>query len=549
MLSQLTKLPANARVGVVGGGVAGLTFTYFLGKLRPDVQITLFNPESRPGGWIHSWHTQGPDGRPVMLERGPRTFRGVSDGTVLILDTLMQLGHGDNIRSVSKDSSADRKFVLDPRDRLVQVPNSLGSLARFLASPLSKGLLWGLAGEWARKPVGADAPDESAEALLTRRFGSPYPARNLFSAVYRGIYADDVGRLSAQKAVGRMVRDERAHGSLTAAAWARWRSAKADTSAAPELSPLVAAYGRALGRDAQELRSLAHRLAQFPMLGLTGGLQQFPDAFQAAVARFPNVALCTGTVTGLRGGAGAGDKQAVALEYTDAQGAQHKGKFSHVRLAVAPNRMAPLVAGANAPLFSKLNAIRSNTVSLVNMYIPGKDIVPAQFRGFGYLVPESNANPEKLLGVIFDSVIEQSFAPFAVADGAAPAAPATAAAAAPAGIYTKLTAMVGGSLYNDAEGHPTIPSEAETIARVKRALSRHLGASPTDLDGAQWLHTVARDCLPQFVPGYGAQAAEIERAVLADYAQGVSLGGMGFARGPGIPDVVSDAFTDAMKLH
>lgn len=541
MLSQLTKLPANARVGVVGGGVAGLTFTYFLGKLRPDVQITLFNPESRPGGWIHSWHTQGPDGRPVMLERGPRTFRGVSDGTVLILDTLMQLGHGDRIRSVGRESSADRKFVLDPRDRLVQVPNSLGSLARFLASPLSKGLLWGLAGEWARKPRKENV-DESAEALLTRRFGSAYPARNLFSAVYRGIYADDVGRLSAQKAVGRMVRDERAHGSLTAAAWARWREGRGDTSAAPELSPLVAAYGRALGRDPAELRTLAHRLAQFPMLGLTGGLQQFPDAFQAAVARFPNVALCTGTVTGLRGG----DKKRVALEYTDAQGAQHKGEFSHVRLAVAPNRMAPLVAGANAPLFSKLNAIRSNTVSLVNMYIPGKDIVPAQFRGFGYLVPESNANPEKLLGVIFDSVIEQSFAPFA---GGAFGAAAPAAAAAPAGIYTKLTAMVGGSLYNDAEGNPTIPSEAETIARVKRALSRHLGASPTDLDGAQWLHTVARDCLPRFVPGYGAQAAEIERAVLGDYAQGVSLGGMGFARGPGIPDVVSDAFTDAMKLH
>ena len=51
---QLTKLPTNAKVGVVGGGISGLFFTYYLSKLRPDVKITLIDQnQERLGGWIN----------------------------------------------------------------------------------------------------------------------------------------------------------------------------------------------------------------------------------------------------------------------------------------------------------------------------------------------------------------------------------------------------------------------------------------------------------------------------------------------------------------
>ena len=50
----LTTLPQNAKVAVLGAGILGLTFTYFLSKLRPDLQFTIFEKLKRPGGWMSS---------------------------------------------------------------------------------------------------------------------------------------------------------------------------------------------------------------------------------------------------------------------------------------------------------------------------------------------------------------------------------------------------------------------------------------------------------------------------------------------------------------
>lgn len=542
MLSQLIKLPANAKVGVVGGGVSGLTFTYFLGKLRPDVQITVFNPESRPGGWINSWNTKDKKQKPVMIERGPRTFRGVSDGTVLIMDTMLELGKGSIVKSISKESSADKKFLVDPNNKLVQVPNSLGTFAKFLTSPLSKGLLSGMIWEWARKPVDPSVKDESVASLLTRRYGTNSISRNLFSAIYRGIYADSVDKLSAQKVVGKMFYDERQYGSITKGSWVRWR---ADSAKSPEekdkLSECVSTYGKVFNKDINKLHALSKKLAQFPMLGLKGGLQQFPNTFHEAIAKFPNVTLMTDEVTAFKLSTGK-DKLVVDFKATEGPTKVSQQSFDHLRLAIAPNKFSPLVGKSNVALQQKLDAIKSNTVSLVNLYIPDKDIIPKKYNGFGYLIPQSNPNPENVLGVIFDSVIEKSFTPFVDSEVNATEPPTRQN-------YTKLTAMVGGELFNDPSGKQVVPGETETIANVKSALMKHLGASKSDLDAGQWVFTVARDCLPQFTVGYNSLAQSIEQDVLNEYGSRVSLGGMGFSKGPGIPDVVSDAFIDAVKLH
>ncbi|KAG0660158.1 oxygen-dependent protoporphyrinogen oxidase [Maudiozyma exigua] len=538
MLSQLIKLPTNAKVGVVGGGVSGLTFTYFLGKLRPDVQITLFNLESRPGGWINSWDTKDKNGKPVMIERGPRTFRGVSDGTVMIMDTMLEMNKGDIMRTISKDSSADKKFIVDPNDNLVQVPNSFGTMIKFFMSPLSKGLIPGMIMEWSRKTVDPKIKDESVLSLMTRRYGCANIGRNLFSALYRGIYADDVGNLSAQKVVGKMYYDERKYGSITKGSWERWRQSKFKQDEEPnKLTECVALYAKVFNKDTAKIHALSKKLSQFPMLGLKGGLSQFPNTFKEAISTLPNFATLTDNVVTLKQ-----TKDKVSLEYENAKTKKDSQEFDHVRLAIAPNMFSKMIKKSNPNLFKKLDTIKTNTVVLVNLYIPDKDIIPSSKNGFGYLIPETNKNPEKVLGVIFDSVIEKNFKPFNTIENDTDTITNTS--------YTKLTAMVGGSMFNDSNGiQHDIPNEQEAISNVKSALQKHLGASKVDLDAGQWIYTVAQDCLPQFKVGYNDLIKDIEKDIINDYSSRVSIGGMGFSKGPGLPDVVTDALVDATKLQ
>lgn len=540
MLGPLVKLPRNAKVGVIGGGVSGLTFTYFLSKLRPDVKITIFNQESRAGGWINSWNTKDKNQNPVMIERGPRTLRGVSDGTVLITDTLLDLKKGDLIRSIAKDSAADRKFLVDPQDKLVQVPNSISSFLKFAFNPLSKGLFSGMIWEWTKKPIDPSIKDESVASLLSRRYGGPNLSQNLFSAIYRGIYADDVRTLSAEKIVGKLYYDERKYGSITKGCFLRWKANLFKTvEETNKLSECVSLYGKVFNKKHDQLQKLAKKLAGFPMLGLKGGLQQFPNALKDAIAKSSNVKIMTDKVTSFKQ---SGNLQKVIVDYKSDQKTSKSlmAEFDHLRIAIAPNNLSELIRKSDPTLQEKLNKIKTNTVTLVNLYISTKDIIPKRLNGFGYLIPESNKNPENVLGVIFDSVIEKNFKPFLnSASKTNDTVPQD---------YTKLTAMVGGHLFNDADGKQQVPNEQDTIRCVKDALKKHLGATEEDLNDGQWIYTVAKDCLPQFEVGYNELARSIEQDILIDYFSKVSLGGMGFSKGPGIPDVVSDAFRDAVKL-
>ena len=108
--------------------------------------------------------------------------------------------------------------------------------------------------------------------------------------------------------------------------------------------------------------------------------------------------------------------------------------------------------------------------------------------------------------------------------------------------------MVGGHLLNDAAGNTLIPDEKTAISQVKNALRKHLNIATEDLDAGLWVYTVAKDCLPRFSVGYQDLAESIEEEVIKDYNGQVSFGGMAFARGPGVPDVVTDSMLDAIKL-
>lgn len=534
-LNQLSKLPINAKVGVVGGGVSGLFFTYYLSKLRPDIHISVIDQnQGRPGGWINSWKTVDQQGKPLMLERGPRTLRGISDGTVLMIDALNELGESDKMRCIEKTAEANRKFLLGLDNQLVQVPDSWSSFSKFYKNPISNGLTKSLLLEWSRKPK-KDNKDETVEELIRRRFGSDNMGNNIMSAIYHGIYADNISTLSAQKVATKLYHDEREYGSsLKASLHKWWKNMGSNKFTASKLSPILQLYQSNFKKDTNTLVQLSKRLKEYPMLGFQGGLSVLPISIANALKNTPNVSFLNEKAIELTY-----KNRKLQLELSNENVITRK-YFDHVRFSSTPNYIQNVINNNVNPILNdKLQGIKYNTVLLINFYLPGKDIIEDKYHSFGYLVPKSNSNPEKLLGVIFDSVIESSFKPLF---------PTKRLRNESHEKYTKLTAMVGGHLFNDNNGNPIIPDKNEAIGQVKKALKKHLNLSEDDLNAGMWVYTMAKDCLPRFSVGYQELAKDIEQYTLDCYDKRVSFGGMAFSRGPGVPDVVTDAMTDAIKL-
>lgn len=538
MLSPLPSLPRNAKVAVAGSGIAGLSFSYFLSKLRPDVRITVYEAANRSSGWINSWETQDRTGKPVMIERGPRTLRGVSDGTVMMIDAMRDLRAIDKVHYIESSSDADKKFLVDPHDKLVQVPNSVVSGIQFILSGLGKGIVPAMLGEWWRKNSRNPNQDETVASLLKRRMGNEYLGKNVFSAIYRGIYADDINTLSAQKAMHKMVYNEKVFGSNTKALWHMYRTRKERKLQSKQLSSVLNQYCEALKKPETSIHELSSTLKKYPMLGFQGGLETFCKTVYKSLENTPNVSIHHGTAITKISKDKDGRKTKVSVEVNNGESA---GEFDHVRLTNIPHNLADIFRDQSAAIGNSLGTIKANTVVLVNFYLHDKDIIPTKNRGFGYLVPESNPNKEKLLGVIFDSVIEQNFRRFEDAKGMVPQNQQG---------YTKLTAMVGGYLLNDpVTGEPIVPDENQVIDDIKVSLQKHLGLSLNDLDRGLWQVTTASKCLPRYGVGYMQWQGKTETDILELYNNRVSLGGMGFAIGPGIPDVFADGFQDALKLR
>ncbi|SCU80177.1 LADA_0B05490g1_1 [Lachancea dasiensis] len=528
MLLHCNKLAANAHVAVVGAGVGGLTFAYFLSKLRSDVKITIIDAAERTGGWINSAVLdRGIDNTAVVLEKGPRTLRGKSEGTTLIVDTLRTLNHSDSVYYIEPDSDANRKFLLDTSDLLVQVPNSLSSLRRFLASSLGKGLLGGLLGEPFRKRNLITTEDESAHSLITRRFGSTTVSDNIFSAIFHGIYAGDIKQLSAKRTLAAIYKWEQDYGSIIKGALKSSPGGKGR----PILPQSLLKYQKLFGRDPQELSDLYSNLRKLPLLGLRKGLETFPRALSAALLENPKVHFLMGNgVSQIE----AEQEGKMCISLTD--GRVIKG-LDHIRLTNTPQAISQIIGYSN--LQKCLQRVKSNTVVLLNFYHPNKDLI-SKHHSFGYLVPQSNKNREQLLGVIFDSVIENNFKPLL---GDKPYQKQSGRKL----TYTKLTAMVGGHYLNHGQ-EKKIQDSSYYTEQVKKALMRHLSIPEAELECGEWQVTFARDCLPQFFVGYDKWMAQTSADLAKKYEGAISLGGMAFSKGPGVPDVVMDGFEDAQSL-
>lgn len=494
------SLKKNSKVAVIGSGISSLTYAYFLSRLRPDVKITVFEETDRPSGYIKSHHHEYQD-ESIVLQKGPRTLRSISPGTLIILDLVKNLGLQDEVKYIKSSDVSNKKWLVSKNGKdLIQLPNSFNSFVKFYLNDfidLTK-IFWSVFKEpfVAKK---SHSNDESIHEFFSRRF-TPLVTNKFLSAVYRGIYAGDVKELSVDSVMPTVTKLEQEYGSIIKAAFMK-------SSNEPLLSQSLLNYGSAFEVKESEFLSTKDKLKNVPMLAFSKGLASFTLGLHNYLDNLSNVSFkLNNPVNSI-------------IPKDNRFLINHNEEFDYIRSSINSNNLLQIL-NVSKPQFN-LNYV---DIYMVNVYTPRNDL---KINGFGYLVPQIAENKEELLGCIFDSDIEKNSS-YLYTDQKSIDKP-----------YTKLTLMFGGHQWFGKN----IPSDEEMLKRTHQVLKRHLGITVQHTDIID--HTYIPKCIPQFEKEYKTKKEEFHKWLISEYNGQIIQGGMSFGDGCGVPDVVMNSFNDA----
>ncbi|KAL6692539.1 hypothetical protein J3F84DRAFT_383066 [Trichoderma pleuroticola] len=459
--SKAGKLPDNANVAVLGGGLTGLTTAYYLAKWLPaTTKITLLEGGDRLGGWIRTDKVPvkvgGVEGV-VNFERGPRSFSSLNKSTwrfddLVLWDLALDLG-------LTVVSPPDQPRYIYYPDHLVPLPPHT-SLAAFASEPVVLESLWAGFGYVMRRLFsrkdGVPVQDLSIADWIYHITGSKAVAENLASAMVHGIYGGDIYTLSARSVLDRFY-------------WVHYLPALGPNIRHMAISEQT--FMEAMGQDPQ-----IRKLAQQPRGALLNfgetGMETLPIALGDALKGQANVEVkLNAKVTDIDY-----DSETGLIKVTTGQNSSEK---YHKVISTLPSQHLAHITD-DIPSLDSSHAV---SIMTVNIWYPQTNLKPP---GFGYLIPLSvppEQNPERALGVFFDSDV------------------GVRGPDEPAG--TKLFVLMGGHYYDSNKEHgPTVrvPSEEEAIQQAKAVLERHLGIPQSTPCFA--MARLASECIPQYSRGH-----------------------------------------------
>ncbi len=341
-----------ASIGIIGGGIAGLTAAWRLRQRGHAVQV--FEASGRTGGKIRSERAGG-----YLIEHGPSALRAASPA----LRTLMTDLGLDQAR-VEADPAARRRYVVKD-GRPVPLP---ASPAELLRTPLlsARGKLRLLAEPLVRR---ADPAAEESVAAFTRRRLGVEALRYGVDPFVAGVFAGDPARPALPYAFPKLHALEQRYGSVLAGSLRR-------------------ALERRGANQAPEREAM--------LFSLRGGLQRLPDTLAARLDG--GLALET-PVTALRP-AGSG-------WHLEAAG-RGASTFDAV-LWAAPLHALGAVAFETGLDLSLPAQVPHPPVAVVSLGVRRADVAHP-LDGFGLLVPSAE-RLFRILGVLFTSTLFPERAP------------------------------------------------------------------------------------------------------------------------------------------
>ena len=186
------------RIGIVGAGLSGLATAFYLKKMRPDVDLAVFEADARAGGALYTEEVQG-----FRFEAG-------GNGFLTNKPDCLQLVKDSGAQSLLLPSSdlARKRYIFT--GELHRMPESAKLFAQSKLMTLPQKLR--MLGEFF-VPAKRNGEDESLRQFGDRRLGKAFT--NVFlDAMSAGIYGSTPDRISVKAAFPLIVALERDHGGL-----------------------------------------------------------------------------------------------------------------------------------------------------------------------------------------------------------------------------------------------------------------------------------------------------------------------------------------------
>ncbi|RJE26468.1 Protoporphyrinogen oxidase [Aspergillus sclerotialis] len=496
---------------VIGGGITGLTTAWKLSENARCSRVTLYEKSSRLGGCIQT-ESIPVDGGNVMFEAGPQSMR--------VKGPRAEASTGSH-----KDDPDLDRFLYCP-DHLVRVPSwmphltplqNIRQIADLLVrEPVFGGLVWSILREPFKAPPKNYPDDESVAEFISRRF-SPRIADNLASAMFHGIYAGDIDKLSANSVLGELRRREESQGSILTLS----RKKSRDQSHLNSMTTYMASFNPMTDRPVTEL---VDRVQTTISQSFQNGMGQLVDGLVAALKKSKKVDIITNAdVNGISKISGTPD---LMVNFGQGKSRIHNRVIATnpapdvARMLSNPNDGQPIPEESIQNLKTLNYAV---SIMVVNLYYPEMNAVP--YRGFGYLIPRSvpyEKNPERALGVVF---------------GSGKSTKKTEPGLESSNVGTKLTVMLGGHLWDHFK-EPDYPNHDQAVAMAKSVLERHMGITVEPTLTHSRLH---RNGIPQYTVGHQARIKEVSRSVRSDFDKRLSLAGNWY-NGVSVMDCIEQAY-------
>ncbi|XP_022286614.2 protoporphyrinogen oxidase-like [Crassostrea virginica] len=341
-------------IAVLGGGIAGLSSTFFLSRLAlPSVsKIVLIEGSNRLGGWIQTERLENG----TILEGGPRSFRSGGRVEAKTLELIEMLGLKDDIIKVPREKMVRRlyyqgKLKVFPKDfdKWKIVRTSFKGLLkdRFILSPMD---------------------DESVKSFLEKRFGSSPEIMAFAESMFRGIYASSLDNISYKFSM----------------------FGKSGCKSLMDLNIQMANNKKELLKDESELVRRATE-ERWEIWGLKHGTGQIVEGLTDALKSDPRVEIVTNSPC-----------QSVDLNSKSAMLKGSNGDIvqaDHLISTVLSKNLASMLPAEHEELSGFLASVQTVSVVVVNLvYDQDLEEVP---EGFGHLLPASEDPP--FLGVVYDS--------------------------------------------------------------------------------------------------------------------------------------------------
>ena len=429
----------------------------------------------------------------------------------------------DRLLMTSKTSpAAQNRFIYYP-DHLVRMPGPglsiWGNIKNIITEPVFEGVPEGMLKDVRTAPKRSpDLYDESIGSFISRRFNSAL-ADNMISAIFHGIYAGDIYRLSTQTILPSAWNFELLEGSVIKG------EIRAITSGRRPVwrTDSEVAFLQALMKFAKPSQAnLAARKSS--VFTFKDGIGELAIRLEQRLRNNVNVKIrkrCISEELVMEGHGRNAKIKLVTSDVSAGKKTKEVNDYSHVISTIGAKKLASLVStSTHTPLSLVLNAQSSVTVMVVNLYYRNPSLLST--KGFGYLLPRSlgiEQNPERALGVIFDS---------------------DAALGQDAVEGTKLTVMLGGHWWDDFDSYP---SEDKGALMARRVLERHLKITETPIAVRVSLQ---KNCIPQYEVGHGQKMAVANQELKA-YEGRLMVAGSSYT-GVGLNDCVKAGTMCAAEL-